>query len=118
MRKPAPIKAWLSPEALQTWVREADSHDAYQKRLAVWLTFIGPYPADPVATLLGIFKQAVWLWVGHYNQRGPEGLERAGRSGRRRAFLSWEQEEAFLADLEEGVPLAPLAEGPGLRASN
>lgn len=100
MRRPAPIKPWLSPQDLQTWVREAASRDEYQKRLALWLTFIGPYPAHHVATLLGVSKQAVWLWVSQYNQRGPEGLQRAGRGGRRWAFLSWEQEEAFLANLQ------------------
>jgi len=101
MRRPASIKPWLSAEDLQIWIREASSCDEYQKRLAIWLTFIGSYPAHHVATLLGVSKQAVWLWVGQYNQRGPEGLERGGRGGRRWPFLSWEQEEAFLAGLEE-----------------
>lgn len=101
MRRPAPIKPWLSAEDLQTWVREAKGREAYQKRLAIWLTFIGPYPAHHVASLLGVSKQAVWLWVSQYNQRGPEGLERAGRGGRRWAFLSWEEEEAFLDQLQE-----------------
>ena len=91
----------MSAEDLQTWVREAESRDECQKRLAIWLTVIGPYPAHHVATLLGVSKQAIWLWVSQYNQRGPEGLERAGRGGRRWAFLTWKQEEAFLTNLQE-----------------
>ena len=112
MRRPASIKPWLSAEDLQTWIREASSRDEYQKRLAIWLTFIGSYPAHHVATLLGVSKQAVWLWVGQYNQRGPEGLERGGRGGRRWAFLSWEQEEAFLAGLEERAQKGQILTAP------
>ena len=112
MRRPASIKPWLSAEDLQTWIREASSCDEYQKRLAIWLTFIGSYPAHHVATLLGVSKQAVWLWVGQYNQRGPEGLERGGRGGRRWAFLSWEEEEAFLAGLEERAQKGHILTAP------
>jgi transposase len=39
---------------------------------------------------------AVWRWVQQYNHQGPEGLHRAGRGGRRWAFLKWEQEQRFL----------------------
>ena len=101
MRKPATIHPWLSPKDLQTWVREAHGDDEYQRRLAIRLTYIGPFPAHHVATLLGASKQAVWLWVSQYNRRGPQGLERAGRGGRRWAYLSWEEEVAFSASLQE-----------------
>jgi len=99
MRKPAPIKPWLSAEGLQEWVREARRRDEYQRRLAVWLTYIGPFPAHQVATLLGVSKQAVWLWVSQYNHQGPGGLERRGRGGRRWGYLSLEREAALLESL-------------------
>lgn len=101
MRRPASIRSWLSTEDLQSWVREAEQREEYQKRLAVWLTHIGPFPAHQVATLLGVSKQAVWLWVSQYNRQGPEGLQRRGRGGRRWAYLSLAVEQAFLASLEE-----------------
>ena len=96
MRKPAQIKSWLSREELAAWVREAATRADYQKRLAIWLTDIGPYPAGQVATLLQISQQAVWLWVSQYNKQGPQALDRTGRGGRRWAFLSWAQEETLL----------------------
>jgi transposase len=96
MRSPAKIKPWLSVEELSEWVREAVDRDSYQKRLAIWLTHIGPNHAHEVANMLRVSKQAVWLWVSQYNRDGPEGLERTGRGGRRWSYLSWKQEEELL----------------------
>ena len=100
MRGPAQIKPWLSEEEFLVWIREAASREAYQKRLAIWLTKIGPFHADEVAKMLGVSKQAVWLWVSQYNKDGPEGLVRQGRGGRRWSLLSWPQEEALLKSFE------------------
>jgi transposase len=86
----------LSTEELQVWVREAPDRDAYQKRLSVWLTYIGPYHAHQVAEMLGVSRQAVWLWIGQYNRHGPSALERPGRGGRRWSFLTWKEEEDLL----------------------
>jgi len=101
MRRPAQIKPWLSEEEFLVWIREAVSREAYQKRLAIWLTKIGPFHADEVAKMLGVSKQAVWLWVSQYNKDGPEGLVRQGRGGRRWSLLSWPQEEALLKSIEK-----------------
>lgn len=101
MKKPAQLKPWLSTEELTNWVREAPDRNTYQKRLAVWLTHLGPFHAHKVADMLQISKQAVWLWVKQFNKSGPGGLKRKGRGGRRWAFLSWEKEEDFLRSLEE-----------------
>ena len=96
MRPPATVQPWLSTEELQVWVREAPDKESYQRRLAVWLTEIGPFPAHQIAEWLCVSKQAIWLWVGQYNHQGPEGLDRQGRGGRRWAYLSLEEEETFL----------------------
>lgn len=41
----------------------------------------GFFHAQQVASILQVSKQAVWLWIGQYNTRGPEGLARTGRGG-------------------------------------
>ncbi len=51
MRGPAQIEPWLSEEELLTWIREAADRQVYQKRLAIWLTKIGPFPALPGAVI-------------------------------------------------------------------
>jgi len=96
MRPAATVQPWLSTEELQAWVREAPDKDSYQRRLAIWLTHVGRFPAHQIAEWLCVSKQAIWLWVGQYNDQGPEGLDRWGRGGRRWAYLSLEEEAAFL----------------------
>jgi transposase len=100
MRKPAQIESWLTPEELLSWLKEAPTVEAYQKRLVVWLTYIGPFHAQEIANMLGVSKQAVWLWLGQYNKNGPTGLGRKGRGGRRWSLISWEEEAALLKSLE------------------
>jgi transposase len=100
MRRPALIHPWLSRERLQAWVRKAQSREEYQKRIAIWMTVTGPFPAHRVASLLVVSKQAVWLWVSQYNGKGPEGLQRRGRGGRHRAYLSLTEEAALLRSLQ------------------
>ena len=72
MRKPASIHSWLLSEDLQTWVCEARGRDEYQRRLAICLTYPGPFPAPQVARLLGVSKQSVWLRASQYNRCGPK----------------------------------------------
>src|SRR4030043_1932097 len=88
MRKPAQIESWLTPEELLSWLKESPTVEAYQKRLVVWLTYLGPFRAQQLAEMLGVSKQAVWLWLGQYNKHGPAGLGRKGRGGRRGALIS------------------------------
>jgi len=96
MRGPAQIKPWLSADELLAWVREARDKNSYQKRLAVWLTYLGPFHARDVANMLGVSRQSVWLWIGQYNKHGPTALDGKGRGGRHWAFLTWEEEESLL----------------------
>ena len=100
MRRPAVIHRWLSEKELKAWVRKAGTHEEHQKRLAIWMTLTGRFPAHRVASLLVVSKQAVWLWVSQYNRLGPDGLLRRGRGGRRRAYLSLSQEAALLESLQ------------------
>lgn len=96
MRPPAKLEAWLSAEQLAAWMQEAPDKASYQRRLAIWLTHLGPHPAGVVALMLGVSKQAVWKWVSEYNRQGPGGLDREGRGGRRWGLLTEAQERAVL----------------------
>jgi transposase len=96
MKPPAKIKEWLSEEELSTWVREARTRESYQKRLVIWLTYYGSFRAQQTADYLRVSRQAVWLWVGQYNKKGPDGLNRKGRGGRRWSYISLTDEKSIL----------------------
>lgn len=101
MRPPARIAPWFSGEQLRAWVREAPDKTSYQRRLAIWLTHLGPYAAHEVAAMLGVSRQAVWKWIAEFNKEGPDGLERQGRGGRRWGLLTPEDETALMARFAE-----------------
>src|SRR5512147_2465021 len=100
MSKRLRIASWLSEVELLAWVQEPPGRSEYQRRLAIWLAYLEPWPAHRIARSLGVSEPAVWKWVGQYNRQGPAGLQRQGRGGRRWAFLSWEQEVALLAEAQ------------------
>jgi len=81
------------------WVQNAPDQAAYRCRMAVWLTHTGRLHAAKVAHILGVSKQAVWLWVRQFNEQGPEGLERNGRGGRRWGLMTLSQEGELLRPL-------------------
>jgi transposase len=101
MPRKAHVEPWLSELELLEWVRAGQARAEYQRRLAVWLTYLRQFPAHEVATLLGVSTPAVWRWLSQYNRQGPAGLARRGRGGRRWAFLSLDQERELLAELQE-----------------
>lgn len=96
MRTPAQIKPWLTVEEMMVWVREAPTKESYRRRLAIWLTHIGPFHAQRVAELLAVSVPSVWHWVKEYNNQGPSGLEGPGSGGRRWGFLSMAEEQELL----------------------
>ena len=96
MRRPAQIKPWLSEEELLAWLRDSPDRASYQRRLAIWLTWTKSLHAEEVAAMLGVSKQAIWLWISRYNKEGSEGLQRRGRGGRRWSLLEFKEEQHVL----------------------
>ena len=96
MRRPAKIKNWLTAEQMADWLANAPDESAKKRRMTIWLIFTRHLYANNVARMLGLSVQSVWLWTKQYNLKGPQGLERKGRGGRRRAFLPKEREAHIL----------------------
>ncbi len=96
MRRPAKIEEWLTAEQMSDWLKSAPDESAGKRRMAIWLIFSKHLHAGGVAEQVGVSVQSVWLWTKQYNQKGPQGLERKGRGGRRWALLSKEREARIL----------------------
>ncbi len=119
MRAPARIEDHLTTEEMFQWLEDAPDRASYKRRMAVWLTHTERLHARQVAEILGVSIQAVWLWIGQYNARGPAGLQRKGRGGRRWCYLTVRQEtevlESFMGKVRAGecpraAMLKPLIE--------
>ena len=111
MRPAAKIRHWQSEAEMLAWVQEAPDKQTYCRRMAVWLTRTGQMHAHKVANMLGVSKQAVWLWVRQYNQRGPKGLDRQGRGGARRAVLDEKEAKRLVEQLRRSRRAGPTPTG-------
>lgn len=111
MRPPAEIKDWLTTEQMRQWAGEAPDEASGKRRMAIWLTHNERMHAHEVAESLGVSVQAVWLWIGQYNEDGPDGLLRTRRGGRRWGFMSPDEETLFLkpfiGEARAGTPPTP-----------
>lgn len=103
MRAPAQIEDHLTIEKMFQWLQGAPDEASYKRRMAVWLTHTGKLHAHKVAEVLGVSTQSVWLWIGQYNRKGPDGLQRKGRGGRRWGYLSPSDELAILGPFLEKI---------------
>jgi transposase len=67
-----------------------------QKWLVIWNGLVSPRAASQIALHTGLAEQTVHNLISQYNRLGPEVVEGPGKGGRRRSYLSLEQEAAFL----------------------
>ena len=114
MARPRKIDSVL---VAQAQVVATHTHDIRELRMAqaVLLPALAKMTLDQTATALGIGRATVArLQTRFRQQKGITPAERPHWGGRRRALLSWEQENAFLADWQtqaehgELVVLTPL----------
>ena len=57
---------------------------------------VDPRPAEQIALHTGTSKRTVHQVISDYNRQGIEGIETIGKGGRRRGYLSLEEEKNFL----------------------
>lgn len=96
MGKVSKVVAHLSPEEIQAKIHQTTGFWRVQKWLVIWHATVDPAPAKTIALHTGLAEQTVHNLIAAYNRRGPEVVEGTGKGGRRRAYLSREDEAAFL----------------------
>jgi transposase len=80
-----------------------------QKWLVILNGLVDPRPASEIALHTGLAQQTVHNLVSQYNRLGPESVEGPGKGGRRRAYLSWEEEASFLETYKQQALTGQLA---------
>jgi transposase len=69
----------------------------YRKRWRIiYHALVDPQPAEAIALHCGVAKDTVHKLISHYNRFGLAAIETPGKGGRKRFYLTIEQEKHFL----------------------
>lgn len=71
--------------------------DWRQRWLIIYNALVEPRPAEEIARHCGVSKATVHAVISRYNRLGVAAIETPGKGGRRRQYLTLEEEKAFLA---------------------
>jgi len=93
----------LSVEEVQQKIKTAINFRRQQKWLIVYNALVDPREAAEIALHTGTTKRTVHQVISDYNRQGVEAIETPGKGGRRRGYMSLEEEKNFLARNARGL---------------
>ena len=109
MGKVTKSNPYLSKEEIQDKIKATVGFWRVQKWLVIWNALVDPRPAREIALHTGLAEQSVHNLISKYNRIGPEAVEGPGKGGRRRSYLSWDEEAAFLESFIQGALTGQIA---------
>ena len=89
--------AHLSSEEVKQRLKTDPRPWCRQRWLIIYNALIEPRKAEEIARHCGVSKATVHEVISTYNRLGIAAVETAGKGGRRREYLTLEEEEQFLA---------------------
>ena len=76
---------------------QSDTRSLYRQRwLIIYNALVDPRPAEEIAKHCGVSKHTVQKLISRYNRFGIAAVETKGKGGRKREYLTFEQERQFL----------------------
>ena len=99
----------LSKEEIQERIKATVGFWRVQKWLVILNALVGPRPAGEIAKHTGLAEQSVHNLISRYNRLGPEAVEGPGKGGRRRSYLSLEEETMFLESFRQAALTGQIA---------
>ena len=93
----------LSKEEIQDRIKATVGFWRVQKWLVIWNALVDPRPAGEIALHTGLAEQSVYNLISRYKRLGPETVEGPGKGGRRRSYLSWDEEASFLESFRQAA---------------
>ncbi|MBM4295806.1 MAG: helix-turn-helix domain-containing protein [Deltaproteobacteria bacterium] len=99
----------LSKEEIQERIKSTVGFWRVQKWLVIWNALVDPRPAREIALHTGLAEQSVHNLISKYNRVGPEAVEGPGKGGRRRSYLSWDEEASFLESFRQATLTGQIA---------
>ncbi|MBE9193737.1 winged helix-turn-helix domain-containing protein [Gloeocapsopsis crepidinum LEGE 06123] len=79
-----------------------------QKWLIIYNAMVDPREAQEIALHTGTSVWTVHKVISKYNRYGAAAIETVGKGGRRNCYLSWQQEQEFLAPFFEQASLGEI----------
>jgi transposase len=99
----------LSKEEIQAKIKTTVGFWRVQKWLVILNALVDPRPAGEIALHTGLAEQSVHNLISRYNRLGPEAVEGPGKGGRRRCYLTWDEEAAFLESVRQAALTGQIA---------
>src|SRR5260370_30633268 len=88
----------LSGEELKTRLKLDPRPLCRQRWLIIYNALVEPREATEIAKHTGTTVAMVHQVIARYNRLGVAAVETPGKGGRRRQYMTWEEEQAFLAE--------------------
>ena len=107
----------LSKEEIQERIKATVGFWRVQKWLVIWNALVDPRPAGEIALHTGLAEQSVHNLISRYNRLGPDAVEGPGKGGRRRAYLSWDEEALFLESFKPAALIGQIATAAEIKAA-
>jgi transposase len=107
----------LSKEEVQERIKATVGFWRVQRWLVIWNALVDPRPAGEIAVHTGLAEQSVHNLISRYNRLGPEAVEGPGKGGRRRAYLSWDEEALFLESFRQAALPGQIATAAEIKAA-
>jgi len=107
----------LSKEEVQERIKATVGFWRVQKWLVIWNALVDPRPAGEIALHTGLAEQTVHNLISQYNRLGPAAVEGPGKGGRRRAYLSWDEEALFLESFRQAALTGQIATVAEIKAA-
>src|SRR5215471_10004483 len=86
----------LSESAVQERMQREQRHWCRRRWEIIYQALTAPRKAEDIARTVGVSLATVHQVISGYKRRGVAAIETAGKGGRRRQYLTLEQERAFL----------------------
>ncbi len=98
----------LSKAEIEEKMRTANNFRRQQKWRIVYNVLVDPRPAVEIAKHVGTTVRMVHRVVSEYNRHGAAAIETPGSGGRRRSYLSLEEEQTLLEQLSPAAKAGKL----------
>ena len=97
MRKVSRAKNHLRVDEIKEKIKETKGFWKVQKWLIIQNALVDPRSATSIATHVGVSVSTVHKTISNYNRFGPDSIEKQTKGGRRRSYMSVQEEKKFLA---------------------